>query len=206
MRSALLGMPACTHAVLAAVEASSRTGGALQHRCGYISAPPLVLQALNRRPCGTLAHLRLTIRCKAGLRWIARDGQLRVDFVEKLRLNEWTPKFSITTAVTIRFCTNLHARSDRKRLSRSIFHASDELKFSSRVFNRIGRQAALSGIVNWRAALVMLYGDPGRRGGQRWVNRRPIRRQPAGMKKPAQGGLRLHGFLALRPETLRWYR
>ena len=67
---------------------------------------------------------------------LQRPRQKPTDSVEKLRLNERMSKFSITTAVTIRFCTNLHARSDRKRLSRSIFHASDEFKFSKRVFQQ----------------------------------------------------------------------
>ena len=66
----------------------------------------------------------------------SRQGQKSADSVEKLRFNEWTSKFPITTAVTIRFCTNLHARANRKRLPRPIFHASGALKFSKRVFQQ----------------------------------------------------------------------
>jgi hypothetical protein len=71
------------------------------------------------------------------------EGRLSTDSVEKLRFNEWTSKFSTTTTVTIRFCTNLHARASRKRLPRPIFQSSDELKFSKRVFQQNRPKAAI---------------------------------------------------------------
>jgi hypothetical protein len=72
------------------------------------------------------------------------ERKLPADSVEKLRFNEWTSKFSITTAVTIRFCTNLHIQADRKRLLRPDFLASNELKFSKRVFQHYRRQAVIA--------------------------------------------------------------
>src|SRR6185312_7816803 len=45
-----------------------------------------------------------------------------------------TSKSLITTTTRIRFCTNLHIQTDRRRLSRPDFLASNELEFSKRVF------------------------------------------------------------------------
>ncbi|MGS1119858.1 hypothetical protein [Rhodanobacter sp. UC4436_H3] len=77
----------------------------------------------------------------------AVDWLTSADSVEKLLFNEWTSEFSITTAVTIRFCTNLHIQLDRKRLSRPHFLASNELEFSKRVFQhyRPGADIELAG-------------------------------------------------------------
>jgi hypothetical protein len=58
-----------------------------------------------------------------------RNRPLSADSVEKLRLNEWTSKLSLTMAATTLFCTNSHAQDNRKRLSWAIFTHRKILKF-----------------------------------------------------------------------------